>query len=641
VLRTCPGLAEYLDLLRSGPDIPVLGPAQERVDALKDMLDWTRAGAAVPPGTVIAVHRDSRARPVAEALAERLGVPARVLDGWRADAVDTSTRADGYVAVVALADELDLSEAAAVLRLAARAHPRLSIGFVVAADLRGISWMIAKGLTMPLRAQPALRHLLIDPLGRRGAAREHDMDDVVTISGRETSSQEIRRHLCMQRVGVVSIRSRGRDHAIGVFGGVICGAGDDKPVTPGPGTSAPRCAHTNECYRSGVASDDIIRADAVLADLVLSNSCMSWRPGRGLVEFPFQLSNAFGRGLVAAYVGALHPVQSRYDVNSSFHSLLREGETVGRAVAHINRWAEDSGQELPGFAVLGLPWLRAAGSDEPRRRIPAEPTVGSNRLSREIADLGAFVSAVGRLAPLGFRSQGLQEAADRCRSLAFDLASSPRLGTDDAELARLRDALAETQRYAVAELHEYAGMSFSSFSNLWAQSLQTRVGPTTEPCPACGRLVSELTGVHPLFADVSRRVLVCDRCHSGLDLPTASLLETLDVRAPFRWERGSTVSVTVSMRLRGDRPMRADVSVLTAGATGSGLTWPPPRTIELDPGVDSQFDVEGEVAADAPCHHQFVRVLAMVNGEVHATSRPVAVVPESAPVEKNIIPRID
>lgn len=245
---------------------------------------------------------------------------------------------------------------------------------------------------------------------------------------------------------------------------------------------------------------------------------------------------------------------------------------------------------------------------------------------------GDTVRAMADLAPLGFISPRHETALRDLRTLANSVARTLRRG-DSAETAdaaeKLGAAIAQAQRLAVADLHEYGATSFSGFFNLWEQTLDIELEPTRRGCPYCRRQLSAMYGKHFSYGRVARAAEVCNRCGPVRDMPSDRQVRDILLHCPPRWDLGSTVDIDVAIESMPGLAVPATgwLAVHTSGASRLGLRFTSPREVHVDGASPQVLRLTAEIGAAAYPHQHFLRAVLMLRGRVHYASRSVAIQP--------------
>ncbi|MEV7773836.1 hypothetical protein [Kitasatospora sp. NPDC086791] len=684
-----PDLAGYLDALRDRARIPVYTGAGDRSAALTEsaelaelaelavLTDSAELGAAArlsneaaPPGpaggVLVLAPPGSAAAPVAAALAERVGgtftgwapgEPATLADALADARTDApASGAEGgvdHVVLAALADELSLDlvlgtlDATAALRRAG--HGDAALGVVLGRDLGELSRLIAKGLGCGLRTPPDHPQLCVAPWGDGQRA---DTPGVHWVTGADARAEVVAPLLTGRRHGLVSFAVAGREHGLVLSDTVVCGAVGDRAAAgqaPAP-AGAPSCAFTGQCFRPGVDAAGVVPAREVRADVVLANSCMSWRPGHGLVAADYQLTNAFAHGTAAAFIGAVHRMVPDVRLNRLAHRAAAAGADVGRLGILLNRQA--AGREVPHYLVLGLPWVVPVPGAGPVRLedlaalVDRTAPAGDGGTRARLRQAGRAIRALRELPLAGLLpADGLPELDARVTTAVAVLKGDPSVVATDADgdpVERLLERVAEAEYGVALDLYDFGQVSESSLNEVWEDFLETTAVPGTVRCRYCGGPTATVTGRHPAHPRLVREVRACHSCGPVLDLPAGSPIHDITVDCPPVWPRPGTVTVEVTVTAAdpsAEEPAEglaegpaggfpAAVLVQVARGAVHGLAGPEPQRLRLVPGSPLRVRAEVEVAEHAFAHPEHaVRAVVVAGGQVHSASRPVAVRP--------------
>ncbi|MEU8925652.1 hypothetical protein AB0D10_32770 [Kitasatospora sp. NPDC048545] len=652
-----PGLASYLDALRDRARIPVYGAADDRTAALTELTAPARpSNDPAPPGPVggvlVLAPPGSAAAPVAAALAERVG---GTFTTGAPGGASTPGRGDvDHVVLVALAAELSLGpvldtlDATAALRREGRGEAAL--GVVLGRDLGELSRLIAKGLGSGLRTPPDHPQLCVAPWGGR---QRDDTPGVHWVTGPDARAEVVAPLLTGRRHGLVSFAVAGREHGLVLSDTVVCGAVGDRTAGRAPAPAgAPSCAFTGQCFRPGVDAAGVVLAREVRADVVLANSCMSWRPGHGLVAADYQLTNAFAHGTAAAFIGAVHRMVPDVGLNRLAHRAAAAGADVGRLGVLLNRRA--AGREVPHYLVLGLPWVVPVPGAGPVRLEDLDALVGEpvpppggpaaatqdDRTRARLRQAGRAIRALRELPLAGLLpADGLPELDARVSTAVAVLKGDPSVLATDADgdgdpVERLLEQVAEAEYGVAFDLYDFGQVSESSLNEVWEDFLETTAVPGTARCPYCGGPTATVTGRHPAHPGLERAVLACHTCGPVLDLPTGSPVRDISIDCPPVWRSPGTVTVEVTVTAVDGAVEVLPAAVLVQVARGAahGLAVPEPQRLRLVPGSPLLVRAEVEVAEDAFAHPEHaVRAVVVAGGRVHSATRPVAVRPVAVP----------
>jgi hypothetical protein len=476
------------------------------------------------------------------------------------------------------------------------------LGVLTARDIPALSWIIAKGLAFPWRAAPPGDHLRIWP------AVQELRDRIGTgewILRDRALTSEVAPRLLERHSGVVSFMGHGRDDVMHLHDSVICATGPRARAEPGLArTRVPVCAFTGQCYRSDVPPERVIRASEVRADVVLANSCLSWRAAEGLFPQEYLLAHGFMAGMVAGYVGSPALLAGSTLVNDLFHYALAQGHSIGKAVSLVNDHLRAERTDPAYFTLLGLPWVtpgasagwprdggghfvtvpalaegRQAGgrltsaglvaSAKGNGRHLARPVYLSARTSplvdapaaapsdknaadalrNELRGMGRAIIALGGIALLGFRysrqNNLLVNLNDQISNLSRALTTASTAGEATKvarRVASLRKAVDGAELALAEAFYERGTSSFANFAEIWAELLeQLPLETGSRGCPYCGRLLMRRRAEHPIFDRISRACLECGRCGMVLDQDPGGPIGDLELVTQELWHHGQQV----------------------------------------------------------------------------------------------------
>jgi hypothetical protein len=641
-------LDSYTHDLSDPSSIPVLGDDNDRLGSLVEVIAQPPRRGPEVPGVLVVVPPGSGATVIGRALADRFAGRFAIAGPGEFSGVIEEDPGISHVVLLALTGELSIDVILGALTAMSdlRRHSRCQAGFgvVMGQTLGDLSWLVAKGLSCHLRAIPERAQLCVAPWGERSAGAS---PGVQWATGDGARRAVLRPMLCDQHNGLVSFASAGREHAMIIADTVVCGAdADRRPLSPAPGAAAPSCAFSDQCFRDGVTVRDVIHASQIRADVVFANSCMSWRPGHGLVGPDYQLTNAFQRGIAAAFIGAIHQMVPDVKLNELVHRAAADGMCAGQLGVLLNDHVQASGKELPYFVVLGLPWVApfagpgrsaslghgAGGSAHPT---PGTADQADGGIRPGLRRIGQVIEALRDFPSLGFMPSGDLPAIDtEVSALVARLNGAHSLvrsaEASDDPLRKLRGLVEDAELNAAADFHDFGQVSDSALNEIWEDSLEPRMGPASGRCPYCGGCLAELTGQHPAYARVNRRALICHVCGPVYDLPAVPVIDPVSINCPALWERPGVVRVEVPIVPAAalSEEIVVAIAVHTSKAARRGISFPDPQRISLRPGWPALLRVDAELSDDAFLHHEhFVRAVLIAQGVVHYASRPVAVQP--------------
>jgi hypothetical protein len=673
---------------RPGGAVPVLGPRLQAHDAVAALSTAEPTRPVAPPGAVlVSWPAGSKTAEAAQALADSVAGIARE-HGSPADVGELSGNAE-YVLLVALAEEIGERQILAI-------HDSLwkhrgssaggHLGFLVAADLADLSWLIAKGLALPHRVRPDESHLRIWPVVQK-APRRYGTGRWI-LQG-DCKASTIRPALLDTYTSAVSVLAHGRDDVIHFNDTVICPVGARRL---GPGTSAathaPVCAFTGHCYRPEVANEDIVLSGHIRADVVFANSCMGMRVGDGLFPAEYLMPEGFIRGIAAAYLSTGQVISGQVKLNDIFHSALAAGCTLGQVATLLNDHLRHERVDLPYYSLVGLPWLQVGGGEheqEPWRDYlfadgGDQESGGSVRASavalaaeeaartathvvylsgrgsaivpghvretlnpRLVADLQGELHAMGRamtnledvpFTGLKYSRQGnmLVNVRDQVTSLASSLRHAVLLGDVDRIRRRIAAIAIGVERaeLTLAEALFERGQSLLHYNDVWGETLQTSSPVLTgTECAYCGRLLVRQRATHPIIGRIEREAVICPRCGMIRDTDAHSPVAEMSIDTPELWYRGSPSTVRLTFRVRGSGARRAKFAagLFMAQAIKNAMSFPPPRMVEVAGDEPAVLQTEVVVPAEARMHQEYVRGLVVAEGTIAFVARPVWVRP--------------
>jgi hypothetical protein len=613
-----------------------------RVGGLAEILDGDpqpARGDGEIPGVLVVVPPGSAAAAAGRALADRLDGAFAEGPTQTMGRIVAQRRDVQHVVLLALTDELSIEMVLDSLEGLTIGGQQAGLGIVMGHTLAELSWLLAKGLSFHLRKPAERAHMCIAPWGRPS---DTDACGTHWVTGDSVRQAILRPLLCDQRTGFLSFASAGREHAMIFVDTVVCGADLDTRVTAHADARLPSCAFSGACFRDGITVQDVIRADTIRADVIYTNSCMSWRPGHGLVAPNYQLTSAFHRGITAAFIGAVHQMVPDVQLNKLAHAAVASGASVGELGVLLNDHVRHSKTELPYFVVMGLPWLR-----------PQEPVLDAHRdgnavllqtgydshseqrVRSVLRQAGQTAAALRELPLLGFLPSDSLSAIDaEVGALVADLKGAPNVmrrpsAAADPVLA-LRDLLAEAELNVASDFQDLGQMSDSALNEIWEDFLETHVLSSGDRCSYCAGRLAELIGQHPAYPRLHRRVLLCNVCGPVLDLPGEPVVDGIAIECAGTWEQPGKarldVVITPAARLKDE--VEVLVSVHASKGAKVGVAFPAPQRVWLRPGRPVRLQTRADVNAQAlPHHERSIRVILITGGQVYGASRLVAVRP--------------
>jgi hypothetical protein len=609
--------------------VPVLGPRTPVMEAVEKLSSPEPQRPIARPGRMMVVH--SRA-PGLQALAEALascmaGTACACEDAGQIGRLLSRYPACDYIVFLGVGEDVTADHLAQLhnqlWEMSAAGLGPAHLGVVTGRNIPELAWVIAKGLAFPWRNTAPSGHVRIWP------AVQELRDRIGTgewILGNRALSAETAPMLLGQHNGAVSFLGHGRDDVLHLHDTVICPgvrhSRNDLSLTQ---SRVPVCAFTGQCYRPDVASERIIRADEVCADVVLANSCLSWRAAGGLFMQDYLLAYAFMSGTAAAYVGSPTLLAGSALVNDLYHQALAQGRSVGQAVSLINDHLRGERTDPPYFTLLGLPWVTpGASADWPPAAkekfisLHIQPELAQTRgrlasvglasaalgrtghsarlvyvsdrtssligtmaaapddvqtadgLGRELRGLGRAIVAIANTASLGFRysrqNNLLVNLHDQISNLARVLTTAATSGEAEKvgrRVSSLREAVARAELTLAESFYERGTTSFASFVEMWGPLLeQVPFEASQEKCPYCSRLLLHRRAVHPLFDRVSRSCLECSRCGMVLDRDPHGPIESMELATEELWHHGQEIRIT--LRITASRTLDRNIQAYAA-----------------------------------------------------------------------------
>jgi hypothetical protein len=607
------------------------------------------------PGVLVVAPAGSAATSIGRALSARLhGDFAAVRAGELARVISRHPGMS-HVMLIARHDEMSLEMVTDSLNVLSDRRD-VGFGFMTGRTMSDISWLIAKGLSCHMREVPDRADLCVVPWISQSTRTRPGLEWAVGDRG---ASGLLKPALYEQRRRLVSFATAGREHALILSDTVVCGSDSNRsPDDLGAG-ALPSCALTGYCFRDDITTSDVIEADRIRADVIYANSCMAWRPGHGTVAPEYQLTNAFQRGIAAAFIGAIHQMMPNLKLNDLVHSAAADGVSVGRIGMILNDYARATSNELPYFAVLGLPWITLSTETQPPATAAAEvpglhvdrATVSITRskiletgddpadhddIRTELQRIGRIIQALRELPLYGFMPADDFGAVDtKVHELARAIKKA-HLGAEPRSVAidifeELRCMVAEIELRAVGDFQEFGQMSHSGINEIWEGILQTRAYQVDSRCVYCGGRLARLTGQHPVHEGIRRLALVCNVCGPVVDLPHVPAISSIVINCQSVWESPGavTIEILISTAETLSRKITIAAAAYISGATKYGMPFPEPQQISLQPGSPGHMSVHAKLSEDVFPHHQhFIRVVLVAEGLVHYASRPVSVWPQ-------------
>jgi hypothetical protein len=635
------GIGSYTAGLRDPEQIPVMDQVGDRIGGLAEMIE-ARAACGDPEisGVLVVVPPGSAAAAAGRALADRFlgdfaeGTPSEM------DRIIAHQRVQ-HVVLLALTDELSIEMVLDALEGIMGGGQRAGFGIVMGRTLAEVSWLLAKGLSSHLRKPADRSQLCVAPWGSPSDADTSDTSGAHWVTGDRVRRAVLRPLLCDQRTGLLSFAAAGREHAMIFTDTVVCGADPNIRTTVTAGGRLPSCAFSGECFREGISVPDVIRADLIRADVIYANSCMSWRPGHGLVAPGYQLTNAFHRGIAAAFIGAVHQMVPDVRLNELAHAAAAAGASAGQLGVLLNDHVRREGAGLPYYVVMGLPWVAPRGTvagarrdGDPWRRPADHGSLREQRIRSVLRQTGQTVEALRDLPLLGFLPAGGLPAIDaEVSALVAALKGMPSVVRPSAATdptLKLRDLVADAELDVAGDFHDLGQMSDSALNEIWEDFLDTRMSATGDRCSYCAGRLAELTGLHPAYPRLRRRALFCHVCGPVLDLPGEPVIDAIFIECADTWERPGTarleISITPAATLKEET--NAAVTVHASKGVRLGLTFPEAQQVRMLPGRPVRLRIQAQLDPQALPHHEHsIRVILIARGLVHGASRPVAVRP--------------
>jgi hypothetical protein len=665
--------------------VPLLG--NRRAAAAAARLHSSALLRAPSPGRrVVLASAGSAASSAIPAIAAAFGA-TRIVQTWdEAARVLASEEPElTYIAVVGLTADFGENDIArlqqATWDLAGTLDIEAHIGFLMAPDLTGLAWMVAKTLAWPWRTAP--ENYSRNLFAATSSVKIPHADEVILKP--EAVFDSLGSRLRNDRVGLLSLLSHGRDDVLHLHDAAIC-ANTSGKLDPVPGENLPTCAYTGCCFRDEVAPGHLIPADQVLADVIFANSCMGFRVRDGLFPERYLLVHGFHRGSAVGYIGSSALLNSMDKLNLLAAEALRAGASLGQSVSLVNDHLRYELSSTPRFTLMGAPWLTMPGvpladNDRPlagfldARDIGMAKAASAARdaiLTGQVPEAGAhfFVSSrtrpaarmIARREPVRLaEGDAFDRAAIRIGEAIENLTDLPLLGFRESrqgnllvtlrdqltatakalaealELAqpvqarrrvtRMSQALARAEAELAAALHRRGVTSWFEWEELWMEVLRLRSAGTAErPCGACQRELDLLLAEHPVFRRIRRRVLACPRCGIVEDIDPRGDVRLIEVSASPAWIKGTEQSIR--LRIAPDpqltAPADVQVGIYSRNADKLMVEVPPPAAFTLVPGQELTLDFAVKVLSSGDYLHQdYLKGFVVSKGTIAYSSCPI------------------
>jgi hypothetical protein len=315
-------------------------------------------------------------------------------------------------------------------------------------------------------------------------------------------------------VGTMVLRTLGRECAVVLSDGVLCGRSDAKVPLPlptfGPAARSSACMRGGGCFFEDLRDDRLLPTASIRAGFILSQTCMTVSVGAN--EYPLDLG--FGLGFMdGVSVAVLGPVGNHADrraVRELYETCPPAGQTLGELLAELNQLGHGITGDRVEFALLGDPALRMPTS------APARPvhTAVHYAVPPRLAELQQDV--LPRLARLEWLTP--QTGWD-ARPLRNDLRQlvrhSLQWGPATADLEPVESDLAALQREVLTHFTDTTHNQFWDFKESLLPGLD-QLSVEDANCPSCGRrTASHIVLRHPVERELG---LVAFRCSACADL---------------------------------------------------------------------------------------------------------------------------
>lgn len=178
--------------------------------------------------------------------------------------------------------------------------------------------------------------------------------DLTLIDHREAGAETIRAVLA-QGADLLSFLAHGRDDALWIRKGLICGRRPGGVGSPRSYGGLPSCAYTNTCYQPG---REVVDASTLKATVVFVNSCSTLKLGSSVFPTSYNVVLRMMDGEPCAVIASPFVTDGELWQNVLFHVLAGSGIPIGRALAVVNSATMHSGLDFPGMVLVGDPLLR-------------------------------------------------------------------------------------------------------------------------------------------------------------------------------------------------------------------------------------------------------------------------------------------
>ncbi|BAJ29147.1 MULTISPECIES: TFIIB-type zinc ribbon-containing protein [Kitasatospora] len=593
-------------------------------------------------GTVVSATGD-RADAAAAALANRTGRPhLRLADLAEVFALD----ARGPLTVVA-------SPEAVGDRWLARASQRDHIGLLTARGPRRLAALVERTVSAPTWLGE--RSVLIDATADRPAA----------------TREEVRR--AADGGGTLVLKAHGRECLVHLADGVICGRTADEPLVRPDGRrplGLTSCVQGEGCYRLHYGDAELLPAASLGAGIVFIDSCLVQKVGDTQFTSDTTLAPTLLEGGAVAVVASPWLRGGHYAAGPQFAALLRDGLSLGAAVAAVNRGVADCERAYGRFVLLGDPGLvpypgrrlpagrigepldlaaggvRIAPGADPGRitvRGPADalrqPDGGillvargepgevrvepaSDRPAERFAVLADRTAAAGRLWTCGFTGERFRPDAARTELAEVWAELADALGSERAVrgLDRGRDLLDGIDRAVAEQLTSLTAQGRYHFMDSYSDASRV-LAQEPESCPECGSEGLRLHWRHALDPDAERTLLSCPVCGEVVDADRRAAV-SCRLEGPRHTVRGEHLVQRAVLANRTSRPVVAHLGYALLHEDLYGTEWATTLTVPLAPAEERSVDVGGPVPPhfDVADRHG-LRLFAVAEGRISTYSR--------------------
>ena len=504
----------------------------------------------------------------------------------------------------------------------------VDVGFITGRSQAQIEAFAARNhqqLVAP--TQEPLRTLSLEPMSTDPSDR-HEHDHWI-LRGSDASQEAVWDYLHEASCDVLTIIAHGRDDNVYLADATICGR------TLLPQRSQDNDAHFPACSFGHLCHKDkpLVMAAEVSAHIVFINACFGLKTQDATFHGDYTLALGFAEGLATHVVASdtMQPGQPYY--NQVFVNRLRNGWSVGRAVAALNAEATSRKLDISRFNLLGDPRFLPASITAPHHASHLAYNVVSPPQSIE-SDAMALGNRIAALQQVPHLRLPVPQWSGRMLELErrfFHFIERYRATVHEpgavATVTHALQSLAKTCDSLDQQLLNYLLDKTNRHNFHFVENYREQMWVGTETptqCVGCGGWAMAYPLREYYTPEPFRHIVDCPQCGIVQETPPDPQVSiALEFCSTVRKGQPWTVDIAVTSHTDWTMPVRAAVGVAEGFRRAIQFISEPSRA-SLPPHGTVHFTASATIPLEAPAlreHNYWLRVYTVANSALYFDHR--------------------